>query len=135
MKIDGRRGRRARTEKALQEAIKRLSENEGNHPLHIGLRVLLTREAVAREARVGVATVYRFKGVCEAIDAAKSRGSQTEKSASEQRRSKNRAEINELHRRVDALLCENVRLTREVESLRARVATDELASRRRLKEP
>jgi hypothetical protein len=135
MSVDGRHLRKKKTEGALRAAIARLRINEGMHPLHLGVRVGLTRRAVAREAGVAIATVYRFANVCKEIDKVKAGGKSVGPTPAEQRREKLHAELVELRRQVGALVSENTRLTRELEHLKASTtkAADEVSARRSLK--
>lgn len=117
--MDGRNKRKVTTETALRSAVERLKRNEGHHPRHVGLRVKLTNRAVALEAGVGVSTVYRFPAICDEIKRAS--GSKAPRpSQAEQRRRKMQDEISELKMQIEALLAENVRLTRETEEMRRR---------------
>lgn len=75
--------------------------------------VRITKEAVAREARLSPATLYRLPDVVEAI--AKMAGTQPKSHASNssaQRRKALLDRIADLERRNDQLLSENLRLTR-----------------------
>jgi len=108
---DGRHVRRERSRKAIEAALQRLHQGKGTHPLHAGIRVRMTKQAVAREARVSPATLYRFPDLVQRIDESIGR-IQQEIRPSEQRRRETAATIAELERRVSALLAENLRLTR-----------------------
>lgn len=110
--MDGRNKRRERSAIALRHALNRLCAGEGTHPLHVGIKVRLTKGAVAREARVSPATLYRFPEICSEIDAAQDASPAQRVRPAEQRRRALHNKLALLEDRVSALLSENLRLTR-----------------------
>ena len=112
--MDRRNKRRDRSKAKIEAAIERLRAGSATHPLHIGIRVRVTKQAVAREARVSSATLYRFPDLVEAIDEFFKSPQTQRMPQSEQRRRSLLARIAELERQNNQLLAENLRLTREL---------------------
>jgi hypothetical protein len=112
-KPDGRNLRKAQTRTKISQAISRLSNGTAVHPLHIGVRVRVTKEAVAREAGVSNATIYRFPDLCTSIAALSATKNQRIR-PSEQRRKALHDRIADLERMLNGALSETVRLTREL---------------------
>lgn len=110
--MDMRHKRKDKTRDAIRAAIERLKTGQGRHARHIGIRVRLTKEAVAREAGRSSATLYRFPELLAEIDAAAGTATIQRRSASEQHRQKLLERITDLERQNGLLLGENVRLTR-----------------------
>ncbi len=110
---DGRNQRKSATRAKITQAISRLSKGTAVHPLHIGVRLRITKEAVAREAGVSNATIYRFPDLCQSISSL-SRSKEQRVRPSEQRRKALHARITELERMLNSALSETVRLTREL---------------------
>jgi hypothetical protein len=75
--------------------------------------VRLTKQAVAKEAGVSPATLYRFPELVKLIGEV-TKGELPKASASEQRRLKLVQRIDELERENAALIAENLRLSREL---------------------
>ncbi|HTV74406.1 MAG TPA: hypothetical protein VME66_11990 [Candidatus Acidoferrales bacterium] len=112
--MDKRHKRRSHTGSKIEAAIERLRNGQATHPLHIGIQVRVTKQAVAREARVSSATLYRFPELVKVIDATLMSHQIQRVSQSEQRRRNLLARIVELERQNNQLLAENLRLTREL---------------------
>lgn len=112
-KPDGRNLRKTQTRTKISQAISRLRNGTAIHPLHIGVRVRVTKEAVAREAGVSSATIYRFPDLCTSISALSSTADQRIR-PSEQRRKALQNRIAELERMLNGAVSETVRLTREL---------------------
>lgn len=110
--MDNRHKRKEKSRKALVEALERLQRGDGTHTRHRGIRVRITKQAVAREARVSSATLYRFPDVVKQIGVAAGVISPAKPRSSEQLRAKLVDEVADLRRREQLLLAENVRLTR-----------------------
>jgi hypothetical protein len=110
--VDQRHKRREKSRQAIEKAPERLEQGSATHPRHVGISVRLTRQAVAREARISSATLYRFPDLLALI--AETIGARHEQRLrpSEQRRARIVSQVEELERRVAALLAENLRLTR-----------------------
>lgn len=104
--------RRDRSQKAIESAIDRLQNGTGSHARHVGIKVRITKQAVAREARVSSATLYRFPDLVERISSIVEMLHEQKIPPAEQRRKKALDEIAELKRQIAALLGENIRLTR-----------------------
>jgi hypothetical protein len=105
--------RKDKTRDAIRAAIERLKTGQGRHPRHIGIRVRLTKEAMAREAGRSSATLYRFPELLAEIDAAA--GTSTiiqRRTASQQHRQKLLDTIAGLEQQNALLLGENLRLMR-----------------------
>jgi hypothetical protein len=79
---------------------------------YAGLRVRITKQSVAREARVSSATLYRFPDLVERIGDIVGDHQEQRLRPSEERRAKLVKQVEELERRVAALLTENLRLMR-----------------------
>lgn len=109
--MDGRSARRDASRKAILGAIERLKNGTATHARHAGLRVRITKEAVAREARLSPATLYRFPDLVEVVGNLKSPTQQSMR-PSEAYRKKLLAQITELERQNIMLLSENLNLTR-----------------------
>jgi|ERR1700729_1668610 len=114
-KSDGRHRRKRRTENAIRGALDRLLRGRGTHPKHSGLKLRITKAAVAREARINIATLYRFPDLCAEIDvaipiAAPSRNPQAEKI-----RNRLLNEVTSLKDQLRKVLQENLRLARALE--------------------
>ena len=111
---DRRHKRRERSRAELMAALERLKTGNGTHPKHIGIKVRITKEAVAREARKSPATLYRLSDVVDAIDAAVgARAAHTQRvPAAEQRRRALVDEIESLKHKNALLVAENFRLMR-----------------------
>lgn len=114
VKSDERRQRSARTRAGILEAIERLRKNSGTHPRHAGIRVRLTKQAIAREARISSATLYRHADVLEQAGVGGRDVKDNRVRATEQRRIKLLDDIAERDSQIAALLAENLRLTREL---------------------
>jgi hypothetical protein len=131
--MDGRRERTNRTRAAILNAIERLKNGSGTHPLHLGVRVRITKQAVAREARVSSANLYRYPDLVMMIGKATGQV-EPRVSNSAQRRTKLLAELADRERTIEKLICENYRLMNELEkygcSAGKKDAVD-IASRRR----
>lgn len=113
--MDMRNARREKSRRAIEEAIERLTKGLGTHPRHVGLRnVRLSNSAVAREAGVGEATLYRFPDLCYRIAALRKERGPSAVRSSEQRRASLLSQIEELKRQVRAAISENARLAREL---------------------
>src|ERR1700681_3617550 len=110
---DRRNWRKKQTRAKILQAISRLSNGVAVHPLHIGVRVRISKEAVAREAGVSSATIYRFPDLCTSISALSSTTDQRIR-PSEQRRKALQDRIADLERMLNGALSETVRLTREL---------------------
>jgi hypothetical protein len=110
---DGRNLRKTQTRTKIAQAISRLSHGTAVHPLHIGVRVRVTKEAVAREAGVSNATIYRFPDLCTTISALSGTANQRIR-PSEQRRKALHGRIADLERMLNGALSETVRLAREL---------------------
>jgi hypothetical protein len=110
--MDMRLKRKDKTWEAIRAEIARLASGQGRHPRHVGIRVRITKEAVAREAGRSSATLYRFPDMLAEIDAAAGPEQMQRPSASEQHRRKLLATIEDLERRNRQLVGENVRLSR-----------------------
>jgi len=114
--VDGRHKRRDRTSAAITRALERLQCGQGTHPKHAGIRVRLTKQAVAREAHVSPATLYRYPELIAMVSDAI--GPQTEQfqrsRPSEQRRKRLVDKVAMLEHERALLLAENFRLTREL---------------------
>jgi hypothetical protein len=111
--MDKRHGRRAASRLAIKSAIERLKNGLGTHPRHVAVMVRLTKQAVAKEAGVSPATLYRFPELVKLIGEV-TKGELPKASASEQRRLKLVQRIDELERENAALIAENLRLSREL---------------------
>jgi hypothetical protein len=107
--MDRRHDRRERSRAAIEAAIERLRAGKANHPRHVGRVVRLTKQAVAREARISSATLYRCPDLIARISEAGT-GIGQRASREELRRNADRATIAELERRVNALMAEQSRL-------------------------
>lgn len=112
--MDGRRNRTEATRFAIVSALERLKAGNGNHPRHAGLNVRITRQAVAREAQVSSATLYRFPDLVALIRDANKDSTEQRLRPAEQRRTLLLAEISERDRRIEQLLCQNYRLMTEL---------------------
>jgi hypothetical protein len=111
--IDRRHRRREKSRADLLAALQRLKNGEGTHAKHIGIRVRITKEAVAREARRSPATLYRLPDVIEAINAESHSNPQKQQvPPSEARRRALVDEIEDLKRKNALLVSENFRLMR-----------------------
>jgi hypothetical protein len=110
--MDGRNKRKERSAAAFRHALERLRTGSGTHPLHVGIKVRITKQAVAREARISSATLYRLPDVCAEIDAAQGSSPVRTLRPAEQRRRMLHETIRSLEERNAALLSENLRLTR-----------------------
>jgi hypothetical protein len=86
--MDMRHKRKDKTRAAIRAAIERLKTGQGRHARHIGIRVRLTKEAVAREAGRSSATLYRFPELLAEIEAAAGTSTTQRRTASEQHRQK-----------------------------------------------
>lgn len=129
---DGRRKRTSKTREAILSAMARLRDGRGTHPAHVGKDMLITRAAIAREARVSQATLYRYGDLIRDLAPAE-RCRQRAKGGTV--RSRLMQEIAERDRRIGALLAENLRLMRELEqydvTLGRKAAVDLSAERTR----
>ena len=112
--MDKRHKRRSHTGSKIEAAIERLRNGQATHPLHIGIQVRVTKQAVAREARVSSATLYRFPELVKVIDATLMSHQIQRVPQSEQRHRNLLARIVELERQNNQLIAENLRLTREL---------------------
>lgn len=110
--MDLRRRRREKSRVAIAAALERLQRGLGTHPRHAGLRVRITKQAVAREARISPATLYRFPDLVEQIGNAMGQRSEQVARPAEQRRAQFIKRIEELENQVALLLGENLRLSR-----------------------
>jgi hypothetical protein len=110
--MDMRLKRKDKIREAIRAAIARLASGQGRHPRHVGIRVRITKEAVAREAGRSSATLYRFPDMLAEIDAAAGPEQMQRPTASEQHRRKLLETIADLERRNGQLVGENVRLAR-----------------------
>ncbi len=114
--IDGRHRRSERSRVAIRAAIERLRSGTATHARHIGIRVAITKQAVAREAGVSSSTLYRFPELVGEIESCRADVSVSLRvRSSEQRRKKLVDELEERDRRIDLLLSENLRLMRALE--------------------
>jgi transposase-like protein len=95
----------------IVSALARLKDGTGTHSRHVGIRVRITKQAVAREARVSSATLYRFPDLIKEVEAASEAVDQKLRPA-EARRAAAADRIEELERQVAKLLSENLRLSR-----------------------
>lgn len=112
--MDLRRKRRDKSRLAIEQAIDRLRSGNGTHPRHAGIHVRITKAAIAREAKIGQATLYRFPDICAQIDELLGNKLEQKLRPAEQRRTKFISQIQELERRVKDVLSENARLQREL---------------------
>src|SRR5690348_8066522 len=112
--MDKRNKRRAASRNKVEAAIQRLQSGSAHHPLHIGIKVRITKQAVAREAGVSSATLYRFPDLVQSIDYLFKNKQVQLMPQSEQRRRTLLARIHELERQNNQLLAENLRLQREL---------------------
>jgi len=112
--MDKRHQRRDRSRQRIEAAIDRLQQGTATHPRHIGIRVRLTRQAVAREAGVSSATLYRFPLLVQRVTNLLGSTKTQALPPAEQRRRQFLARIEELERQNNALLAENLRLVREL---------------------
>jgi hypothetical protein len=110
--LDGRNKRRERTAAKCRLALARLRDGLGTHPRHIGIKVRITKEAVAREARIAPSTLYRLPEVCAEIAASEKVSTLQAASPAEQRRRAFLDTIRSLEEKNAALLAESLRLTR-----------------------
>lgn len=110
--MDKRSRRKQKSREAIEAAIDRLLNASATHPRHAGIRVRITKEAVAREARRSPATLYRFPDLVERISGIASVRDQRIAPPSEQRRKAIVDENSELKRQNALLLAENLHLTR-----------------------
>jgi hypothetical protein len=111
MQADGRHKRKAGSQQKLLAALARLQLGKGTHPNHIGVKVRITKEAIAREARLNAATLYRLPDVLNAINAALEANPQPQRiPPAEARRRALIGEIAELERRNALLIAKNERL-------------------------
>lgn len=110
--MDRRALRRQRSERAITDAIARLVNGNARYPGHVGIQVRLTKQAVAREAGVSSATLYRFPELVAKIDKISEKQVGQRQSASAQRLARLLEAIEEYKRREAALIAENLRLTR-----------------------
>jgi hypothetical protein len=108
--MDRRHLRREESRRAIAEAIDRLKSGNATHPRHVGIRVRITKEAVAREARVSVATLYRSADLISEINSFATELIGQKIRPAEERRKKLLAEIDDLKTCLEALLAENYRL-------------------------
>lgn len=133
--MDKRHKRKEKSRRAILDALERLKSGTATHPRHAGIKVRITKEAVAREARVSPATLYRFPDLVQAVSAISSRSEVQRVGASEARRKALLKQIEVLEHRVNQLLSENLRLTRLLASydpsLGKREPTDLETERRR----
>ncbi len=120
--MDKRKQRRISSKVKIEAAIERLRSGNATHPLHIGIQVRLTKQAVAREARVSSATLYRFPELITTIDESFQSTQRQKMPKSEQRRRNLLARIEELERQNNQLLAENLRLTQELAASRSRAS-------------
>lgn len=79
------------------------------------MRVRVTKAAVAREARINIATLYRFPELCKEIDRAADSTPLHRQQRSSQIRNKLVREIAQLKSDLTKALQENLRLTRALE--------------------
>lgn len=114
-RVDGRSRRKTRTESAIRSALERLLNGDGTHPRHAGLKVRVTKAAIAREARINIATVYRFPDLCAEIDAVTREAPARRQQRSIQVRNKLVKEITLLKDQLNKALQENLRLARTLE--------------------
>ena len=131
--MDKRKQRRTASKAKIEAAIERLRSGNATHPLHIGIQIRVTKQAVAREARVSSATLYRFPELITAIDESFQSPQRQKIPQSEQRRRTLLASIEELERQNNQLLAENLRLTRELSagaSLTSKPVAERLDERR-----
>jgi len=93
------------------DALARLQAGTGTHPRHVGIVVRITKQSVAREARVSPATLYRFPDlVHEVSDACIKRQQRPRRAAQVRAGLVNR--ITELEAKMSLAQAENLRLTR-----------------------
>ncbi len=111
--MDGRNSRRDTSRQRAFDAIERLAGGSGSYASNAGPRVGLSRKAVAKEAGISLATLYRLPEVCAAIDRAKP-GTTKRASATERLRTRSINRLRELERQRVALVTENLRLAREL---------------------
>lgn len=110
---DRRHKRRERSRAELMAALERLKTGNGTHPKHVGIKVRITNEAVAREARKSPATLYRLPDVVDAIDAIGAQPAHMQRiPAAEQRRRALVDEVESLKQQNALLVAENFRLMR-----------------------
>ena len=124
---DGRRRRSAATAQSIRTAVSRLVAGKGTHPLHLGIKVRITKVAIAREARVGYATLFRYPSLLEGLtlDEVPQRIS-----VSEAQRKRLVDELTELKRQHEKLFQENTRLTHELAACRQTLARSTKAATR-----
>lgn len=113
--MDGRVQRKEKSRAKILRAFNRLIEARGSHALHVGLRVRVTKQAVAREAGVSSATLYRFPDLVALISSHANGDVQQRQRPALQRR-KLLSMIEERDRQIEALLTENHRLMRRLAS-------------------
>lgn len=112
--MDRRRKRREKSREMIIAALERLKTGNGTHPKHIGIAVRITKQSVAREARVSSATLYRSPDLVALIGDSVAASQSIRVRPSEQRRARLLRIIEELERKANALLSENLRLMRLV---------------------
>jgi len=121
--MDKRHKRREKSKNQILAAIQRLHSGTATHPLHIGIQVRPTKQAVAREAGVSSATLYRFPDLIKSIDNLFDAPRPQAMPRAEQHRRSLLARIAELERQNNLLLAENLRLTREFAAQASPTAT------------
>jgi uncharacterized protein YwbE len=112
--MDGRHKRRERSAALIRAAVERLLVGQGTHPMHVGIKVRLTKQAVAREARISSATLYRFPQLLRELESTTGGIVRQKLPAAEQRRRVLIQKIKALENDNQALIDENARLTREL---------------------
>jgi hypothetical protein len=112
--MDRRHKRTERTRGAIVAAIERLQKGDGTHARHVGLRIRITKQAIAREAGISSATLCRYPDLVARIGAVAGDAVKQRLKPSEQRRARMVDDIAQRDREIAALLSENFRLTREL---------------------